>query len=273
MSSINPRTRILVLAATVLALLAALVWYLSSRRASQPVTPVELPSQETPSDAPPSATPLASPIAPATPTESSTPGASPAASPSVFASPDTTVAPAPQATPPQSTQTDNPQTGGAPPKASSAPASAATDGATQLTVPVAGVRPEQLQDTYTASRSEGRTHNAIDIIAPRGTPVLAAADGKIVKLFQSVPGGITIYQLSTDEKMVYYYAHLDRYADGLREGQFARRGETIGYVGDTGNAGSGNYHLHFSVSLVSDPKRHWDGVNINPYPLLTKRSN
>ena len=140
-----------------------------------------------------------------------------------------------------------------------------------MSVPVAGIRPEQLRDTYTDSRSEGRTHNAIDIIAPRGTPVLAAADGKIVKLFNSVPGGITIYQLSTDNKMVYYYAHLDHYADGLQEGQFARRGETIGYVGDTGNAGAGNYHLHFSVSLISDPKRHWDGVNINPYPLLTKR--
>ncbi|HEY0080486.1 MAG TPA: peptidoglycan DD-metalloendopeptidase family protein [Pyrinomonadaceae bacterium] len=264
MSSMNPRTRILILAATVLALLAALIWYLSGRSPSQPATPVELPSQETPADAP--AAP-SSPTPSATPAESvsPSPGASPASSPSISASPEASGSPAPQSTPPQAI---NPQTGNAPPQASSVPA--ATGGAPQLSVPVAGVRPEQLQDTYTASRSEGRTHNAIDIIAPRGTPVVAAADGKIVKLFQSVPGGITIYQLSTDEKMVYYYAHLDRYADGLQEGHFARRGETIGYVGDTGNAGSGNYHLHFSVSLISDPKRHWDGVNINPYPLFKK---
>lgn len=127
-----------------------------------------------------------------------------------------------------------------------------------------------MQDTYNNARSEGRVHNAIDIIAPRGTPVLAVADGRIVKLFNSVPGGITIYQLADDNRTIYYYAHLDRYADGLSEGYVARRGETIAYVGDTGNAGSGNYHLHFSVSHVSDPKRYWDGVNVNPYPLLKK---
>jgi len=128
-----------------------------------------------------------------------------------------------------------------------------------------------LLDTYSQSRSEGRSHNAIDIIAPHGTPVVAAADGQIIKLFLSKPGGITVYQLADDKRTVYYYAHLDRYAEGLREGQFVRRGETIAYVGDTGNSGAGNYHLHFSVSLVSDPKRYWDGTNINPYPLLVKR--
>lgn len=141
-----------------------------------------------------------------------------------------------------------------------------------LLVPVAGVRPEQLQDTYADARSEGRVHNAIDIMAPRGTPVLAAADGRIVKLFNSERGGITIYQLGDNEKTVYYYAHLDRYVDNLNEGHFARRGETIGYVGDTGNAGSGNYHLHFSVSVISDPKQFMNGVNINPYPLLKPNS-
>jgi murein DD-endopeptidase MepM/ murein hydrolase activator NlpD len=106
-------------------------------------------------------------------------------------------------------------------------------------------------------------------MAPKDTPVLAAADGKIVKLFQSKPGGITIYQLDPDNKTIYYYAHLDRYADGLAEGQTVRQGDTIAFVGDTGNAGPGNYHLHFSISLVSDPKRYWEGTNINPYPLLT----
>jgi murein DD-endopeptidase MepM/ murein hydrolase activator NlpD len=141
-------------------------------------------------------------------------------------------------------------------------------GASSLQIPVAGVRPDQLRDTFQDSRSEGRAHDAIDIAAPRGTPVLAVADGRIVKLFQSVPGGTTIYQLGTDDRTIYYYAHLDRYADGLAEGRIVRRGEVIAYVGDTGNAGAGNYHLHFSISVVSDPKRYWDGTNINPYPLL-----
>jgi murein DD-endopeptidase MepM/ murein hydrolase activator NlpD len=139
-----------------------------------------------------------------------------------------------------------------------------------LIIPVAGVRPDQLQDTFAQSRAEGRVHDAIDILAPRGTPVLAAADGTIVKLFQSVRGGTTIYQSSVDGKFIYYYAHLDRYADGLTEGHLAKQGETIAYVGDTGNAGAGNYHLHFSIAIVSDPKRYWEGTNINPYPLLKR---
>ena len=140
----------------------------------------------------------------------------------------------------------------------------------KLIVPVAGVRPDQLRDTFSESRSEGRVHDAIDIAAPLGTPVLAAADGTVVKLFQSERGGTTIYQLSTDQKFIYYYAHLDRYAEGLTEGRVAKQGETIAYVGDSGNAGAGNYHLHFSIALVSDPKRYWEGLNINPYPLLKK---
>jgi len=139
-----------------------------------------------------------------------------------------------------------------------------------LIIPVAGVRPDQLTDTFTASRAEGRTHDAIDIMAPADTPVLAAADGQIQKLFQSERGGTTIYQLSADQKMIFYYAHLARYADGLSEGKQVRQGEVIAYVGDTGNAGAGNYHLHFSIAIVSDPKRYWEGTNINPYPLLHK---
>jgi len=139
-----------------------------------------------------------------------------------------------------------------------------------LIIPVAGVRSDQLVDTFTASRAEGRTHDAIDIIAPADTPVLAAADGTITKLWQSERGGTTIYQLSADQKMIFYYAHLARYADGLTEGKQVRQGEVIAYVGDTGNAGPGNYHLHFSIAIVSDPKRYWEGTNINPYPLLHK---
>jgi murein DD-endopeptidase MepM/ murein hydrolase activator NlpD len=139
-----------------------------------------------------------------------------------------------------------------------------------LIIPVAGVRAEQLRDTFSEARSEGRVHDAIDIPAARGTAVLAATDGPIVKLFQSVRGGTTIYQLSVDGKFVYYYAHLDRYADGMVEGHFAKQGETIAYVGDTGNAGARNYHLHFSIAEISSPKDFWHGVNINPYPLLRK---
>jgi murein DD-endopeptidase MepM/ murein hydrolase activator NlpD len=145
-------------------------------------------------------------------------------------------------------------------------------GALKLIIPVVGVRSDQLQDTFTDARSEGRSHDAIDIPAPAGTAVMAVADGEIVKLFQSERGGTTIYQLSTDKKLVFYYAHLQRYAEGLVAGNFVRQGEVIGYVGDTGNAGAGNFHLHFSIAVIADPKRYWEGVNINPYPLLHSQS-
>jgi peptidoglycan LD-endopeptidase LytH len=141
-------------------------------------------------------------------------------------------------------------------------------GQVELIIPVAGVRPDQLIDTYDDARSEGRLHDAIDIMAPAGTPVLAASGGKILRLFQSDRGGTTIYQLAADERTVYYYAHLQSYAPGLAEGNVVRQGDVIAYVGDTGNAGVGNYHLHFSIAAVSDPKRYWEGTNINPYPLL-----
>jgi peptidoglycan LD-endopeptidase LytH len=143
-------------------------------------------------------------------------------------------------------------------------------GRLKLIVPVAGVKPEQLQDTFKDARSEGREHDALDIPAAAGTPVLAAADGEILKLFPSERGGTTIYQLMPDKNLILYYAHLQRYADGLTEGKPVRQGEVIGYVGDTGNAGTGNYHLHFSISIVADPKRYWEGTNINPYPFLHK---
>ncbi|MGB8510331.1 MAG: M23 family metallopeptidase, partial [Pyrinomonadaceae bacterium] len=148
------------------------------------------------------------------------------------------------------------------------PAALPRAGASGLIIPVAGVRPEQLQDTFNDARSEGRVHDAIDIIAPRNTPVLAAADGLVVKLFQSVKGGTTIYQLGADERTVYYYAHLERYADGLQEGRVTRQGEVIGYVGDTGNAAPGNTHLHFQIYTITDPKHFWTGNNLNPYTLL-----
>jgi murein DD-endopeptidase MepM/ murein hydrolase activator NlpD len=130
------------------------------------------------------------------------------------------------------------------------------------------VRADQLRDTYDDARSEGRVHDAIDIMAATDTPVIAAADGAVVKLFQSAKGGTTIYVRGTDERTIYYYAHLARYADGLVENKSVRRGEVIGYVGDTGNAGAGNYHLHFEISLTDDPKRWYGGRPINPFPLL-----
>lgn len=137
-----------------------------------------------------------------------------------------------------------------------------------LIIPVKGVKREQLQDTFNASRSEGRVHNAIDIMAPPGTPVLAAADGEIAKFFDSEKGGITIYQYGVDKKLVYYYAHLQKRAENLRERDFVKRGTIIGYVGDTGNAGAGNYHLHLSVYEIQSPERFWDGNNLNPFDLL-----
>lgn len=137
-----------------------------------------------------------------------------------------------------------------------------------LMIPVAGVRPEQLTDTFSDARSEGRVHEAIDIPAAAGTPVMAAGDGQIVKFYDSELGGITIYQLSADGKYFYYYAHLQRRTDDLREGDTVARGKVIGFVGDTGNAGAGNYHLHFSITTAPDPKRYWEGMAINPYPVL-----
>jgi murein DD-endopeptidase MepM/ murein hydrolase activator NlpD len=142
-----------------------------------------------------------------------------------------------------------------------------------LPVPVEGIRREQLRDTYNQSRSEGRTHHAIDIHAPRGTPVIAVADGTIRKLHSGARGGLAIYLMDDDGTTRYYYAHLDGYAQGLREGQRVERGEIIGYVGDTGNAQPGDYHLHFSVAVLDSPSRWWEGENLNPYDLLHGRSD
>lgn len=136
-----------------------------------------------------------------------------------------------------------------------------------LAIPVMGIRPEQLRDNYDDPRT-GHVHHAIDIMAAGGSPVVAATDGTILKLRTGGNGGITIYQLGRDGRTLYYYAHLQRYAAGMREGLPLQRGEVIAYVGDTGNAGRGNYHLHFSVGRLTDPRRWWESENTNPYPLL-----
>ncbi len=143
-----------------------------------------------------------------------------------------------------------------------------------LAIPVAGIRPERLSDTFNASRAGGRrVHDAIDIMAPRGTPVVAAADGVVERLhFSQGGGGITAYVRSPDRQWSYYYAHLDAYAPGLREGQQIRRGDPIGLVGFTGNASPADPHLHFAVHRMGPNDRWWQGRAINPYPLLAART-
>ena len=140
-----------------------------------------------------------------------------------------------------------------------------------LLIPVQGVKASQLTDTYTQSRGAGRLHDAIDIMAARGTPVFAVADGTVAKLFDSKPGGLTLYQFDTGEKLAYYYAHLDHYADGVVAGKPLKRGELIGYVGSTGNASPDAPHLHFAIFVLGPEKRWWKGTAINPYPLLGGR--
>lgn len=140
-----------------------------------------------------------------------------------------------------------------------------------LIIPVAGMSASRLTDTFRASRSGGRTHNAIDIMAPRGTPVIAAADGVVERLHLNGLGGITAYVRSDDGAWTYYYAHLDRYAPGLQQGQRIRRGDPIGFVGSTGNASASAPHLHFQISRMGPNDRWWQGTPINPYPLLAGR--
>jgi murein DD-endopeptidase MepM/ murein hydrolase activator NlpD len=140
-----------------------------------------------------------------------------------------------------------------------------------LSIPVQGTSPSQLADTFADARSEGRSHDAIDIMAAAGTPVLAVANGHVEKLFDSERGGLTIYQFEPSGRYAYYYAHLQRYADGLAEKQSIKRGQVIGYVGSTGNADPAAPHLHFAIFLLGPERRWWEGTAINPYPVLTQR--
>jgi peptidoglycan LD-endopeptidase LytH len=138
-----------------------------------------------------------------------------------------------------------------------------------LAIPVVGVKPEQLVDTFDAARSAGRRHDAIDIMAAEGTPVIAAADGTIEKLFYSKGGGgITIYERSPDQKWMYYYAHLQGYAPGLTEGEQVKRGQVIARVDHTGDAVASAPHLHFAINTMAPGQRWWQGTAINPYPVL-----
>jgi len=145
----------------------------------------------------------------------------------------------------------------------------AVETAGELSMPIAGLAPSDLRDSFEEIHS-GHRHEAIDILAPRGTPVLAVDAGTIRKLFRSVPGGITIYQFDPSETLCYYYAHLDRYADGLAEGRRISAGDTIGYVGTSGNAPPQTPHLHFAIYRLGPEKRWWEGAAIDPYPVLIK---
>lgn len=138
-----------------------------------------------------------------------------------------------------------------------------------LLVPVAGVPSEELRDSFAEARGS-RRHEALDIAAPRGTPVMAVDDGVIARLFESALGGLTVYQFDPNETWAYYYAHLESYARGLDEGDRVARGEVIGYVGTSGNAPAHAPHLHFAIFRLTPEKRWWEGDPVNPFPVFRR---
>lgn len=195
------------------------------------------------------------PPAPVAPVQPAAPAAATLPPPAPAPQPDVAPAPAPA----------EGQSGGS---AAGSQAQAVPPGLEGLQLPVDGVAASELRDTYTDPRGDAR-HDAIDIMAPRGTKVFAVADGKVVKLFTSKPGGLTVYQFDPSATYSFYYAHLDRYAPGLKEGMVLKRGDLVGYVGNTGNADPKEPHLHFAVFELPPEKQWWKGEPINPYPLLT----
>ena len=144
---------------------------------------------------------------------------------------------------------------------------ATVPGPSGLIIPVAGVRPDQLVDTFEDARGN-RTHGALDIMAPRGTLVLAAAPGMVEKIFESEAGGHTVYIRTDGGRWEQYYAHLDGYANGLREGMHVTRGQIIGTVGSTGNANLEGPHLHFELKRMEPGEKWYEGRGVSPYPLL-----
>jgi murein DD-endopeptidase MepM/ murein hydrolase activator NlpD len=175
----------------------------------------------------------------------------------------------PQPTAPAPVESSN----AAPPAVQAPPASSPVDAAIpptdQLLLPVQGIMPRQLVDSFNDPRGNGGRHEAIDIMAPRGTPVFAAIDGTVAKLFTSVRGGLTIYEFDPSRTYAYYYAHLDHYAPTLAQGQALKRGDVIGYVGSSGDASPDAPHLHFAIFALGPEKQWWKGTPVNPYPLLT----
>jgi murein DD-endopeptidase MepM/ murein hydrolase activator NlpD len=144
----------------------------------------------------------------------------------------------------------------------------AEEGPRTIGLPIAGLKRSDLRDTFHEKRGESRAHEAVDIMAPRGTPVLAVVEGNVAKLFKSDPGGLTVYQFDNEREYCYYYAHLDRYAPALQEGMLLRRGDVLGYVGSTGNADPSAPHLHFAMFRLGPDKKWWEGEPVDPYPLL-----
>lgn len=143
------------------------------------------------------------------------------------------------------------------------------DATQPLLIPVEGVPADQLTDTFDNARAAGRRHDAIDIMAPKGTRVLAAADGSVAKLFTSARGGLTVYEFDPGGTVEYYYAHLAAYAPGLTEGSKLHRGDLVGFVGSTGDASPGAPHLHFEIAVLGPEKHWWQATDINPYPVLS----
>jgi murein DD-endopeptidase MepM/ murein hydrolase activator NlpD len=163
----------------------------------------------------------------------------------------------------------------APPTASPTPRPAAASRAVAATgpllIPVAGVAASQLSDTFNETRGGERRHEALDIMAPAGTPVLAAAGGTVEELFKSDEGGNTVYVRSPDRRTIHYYAHLQGYAPGLKEGSQVDRGQPLGTVGSTGNADPAAPHLHFAIMRTAVDAEWWEPATaINPYPLLRR---
>lgn len=141
----------------------------------------------------------------------------------------------------------------------------------ELIIPVSGVIAGELRDTFTESRGAGRLHDAIDIPAPRGTPVLSASPGRVLKLFTSKAGGLIVYAADSSERFILMYAHLDSYAPGLIDGSRVARGQTLGFVGTTGNAPPNVPHLHFAIARSTEISKWWQGVAVNPFPILRRR--
>jgi murein DD-endopeptidase MepM/ murein hydrolase activator NlpD len=175
--------------------------------------------------------------------------------------------PTPTPTPGILSRVSNPQAG---PGASIFSRGLPTLDVAPLLLPVQGARIANLKDNFEETRGGTRRHEAIDILAPRGTPVLAAVDGTVAKLFTSQAGGLTVYEFDRSGELCYYYAHLDRYATGLAEGMALRRGDRVGEVGTSGNAPKDTPHLHFAMFRLGPDKRWWEGEAVNPYPLLLK---
>ena len=162
--------------------------------------------------------------------------------------------------PPAPTANTTPAPSSSPPEPDRAPA---------LAMPIDGIEPGKLKDNFSEMHA-GHPHEALDIMAPRGTPVKAVIEGNVVKLFKSKQGGLTVYQFDNARERCYYYAHLDHYAAGLKEGTLLRRGDVLGYVGSTGNAAPNAPHLHFAVFDLGPEKEWWRGTAIDPLPLLLR---